>query len=398
MSPGALHLKMKTILLARQVLTPLELIRDGAVVIEDATIAAVCRIAQLPEVRRATVLDFGDAILTPGLIDLHVHGGAGHDFMHADEAGLAAIEQHMARHGVTSYCATTITAPLEATLQSLERLGKACKAKAEGNHNRARSRSLGIHLEGPFLSHARRGVHPAEHLQPPSTELLNQLCEAAGGYVRMLTIAPELAGASELIAEANRRGICAAMGHSDATLDEAQAGIRAGARHATHMFNAMRALHHRDPGIVGAVLADNLVTADVIADGIHVHPVMLELLVRTKGAGRVVLITDATSATGMPGGTYNLGDMQVEVRGGRCEINGILAGSVLTLDRAVRNMSTFVNVSFQSAICMATLNPARVLGLAGRKGVLRKGADADFTVFSTAGEVIQTIIGGRMIR
>ena len=189
----------------------------------------------------------------------------------------------------------------------------------------------------------------------------------------------------DLIAEAARRGVCVSLGHSDADLPQAQAGVRAGARHATHTFNAMRALDHRSPGILGAVLTNLKVTADIIVDGIHVDPVIVDLFVRAKGVDRAVLITDAISATGMPDGTYMLGGLEVQVKDGRCESGGRLAGSVLTLDRAVRNTAEFAKISLQACHSMATLNPARVLGIEKRKGMLSVGADADVAVFTPSG-------------
>ncbi len=218
--------------------------------------------------------------------------------------------------------------------------------------------------------------------------------QSAAGHVSVLTIAPEIEGAIDLIAEASRRGVCVSLGHSDAELPQAQAGIRAGARHATHTFNAMRPLDHRNPGLLGAVLTDSTLTADIIVDGIHVAPEVVDLFVRAKGVGGAVLITDGISATGMPDGTYMLGGFEVQVRDGRCEYDGRLAGSVLTLDLAVRNTMQFAHVALQHAIRMATLNPARVLGLEHRKGTLSVGADADIAVFTPAGEVMRTIVGG----
>ena len=220
--------------------------------------------------------------------------------------------------------------------------------------------------------------------------------DAASRRVRVLTIAPELEGALALIRDVSRRGVCVSIGHSNATLQQARAGIEAGVRHATHTFNAMRRIHHRDPGLLGAVLTDRNVTADIVVDGIHVQPVMVDLFMRAKGVEGAVLITDAISAAGMPDGTYHLGSFEVEVRGDRCESHGKLAGSVLTLDRAVRNVMQFAKMSFQDSVRLATLNPARVLGLEHRKGVLRAGADADVVVFSPTGEVRQTIVGGRL--
>jgi N-acetylglucosamine-6-phosphate deacetylase len=190
--------------------------------------------------------------------------------------------------------------------------------------------------------------------------------------------------------------VCVSIGHSNADFAQADAGVKAGARHATHTFNAMRRLDHRDSGLLGVVLTDDTLTADIIADGVHVDPVMVDLFLRAKGPGEAVLITDAISATGMPDGTYRLGAFEVQVQNGRCESHGKLAGSVLTLDRAICNVMQFAKVSFQAAVRMASLNPARVLGIEQRKGVLQAGADADISVFSPAGEVRQTIVGGQV--
>ena len=308
---------------------------------------------------------------------------------------LATIEHMMLRHGVTSYCPTTVTAPLEETLKSLEFLARAVeRGESDDRCDPPRARPLGIHLEGPFLSHARRGAHPAIHLQPVSGHLFNQMWSAAGGRVRVLTLAAELEGALPLITEASRRGVCVSIGHSDANLSQALAGIKAGARHATHTFNAMRPLDHRDPGLLGAILTNDEMTADIIADGIHVDPVVIDFFVRAKGLDGSVLITDGISATGMPDGLYRLGLFEVQVRDGHCKSNGNLAGSVLTLDRAVLNATRFAHLSFQDSLRMATLNPARVLRIDHRKGLLRAGADADIVVFSPAGEVRQAIVGG----
>ena len=385
---------MTTVLQARQLFTPLEAINDAALVMEDGVIAAVGARADLRIPPSALVVDFGEAVLAPGLIDIHIHGGAGHDVMEGSDESLAAVERLMTKHGVTSYCPTTVTAPIDATLHSLQALGKAVESAATNNGDGTRARPLGVHFEGPFLSHAKRGVHPPALLQPASRELFERMWQAAGGRVSVLTIAPEIDGALDLIAEASRRGVCVSLGHSDAELPQARAAIKAGARHATHTFNAMRPLDHRSPGLLGAVLTDRNVTADIIVDGIHVDPAVVDLFVRAKGVEGAVLITDAMSATGMPDGAYTLGGFEVQVHDGRCEFDGRLAGSVLTLDRAVRNTVKFAGTSLQHAIRMATLNPARVLGLAKRKGTLSVGADADIAVFTAAGEIMRTIVGG----
>jgi N-acetylglucosamine-6-phosphate deacetylase len=286
-----------------------------------------------------------------------------------------------------------VTAPLDAILRTLERLADAVEAHQRGAGAKGRACPLGIHLEGPFISHARKGVHPAADLLPPKLDTFERFWQAARGHIRMMTIAPELDGAVEVIAEAARRGVCVSLGHSDADFVATERGVAAGARHATHTFNAMRPLEHRSPGILGAVLTDSRVSADIIADGVHLDPAVVKLFANAKGPEQTVLITDATAATGMPDGRYRLGSFEVEVKEGRCTADGKLAGSVLTMDNAVRNLARFAGWSLPQAVAAASRNPARVARLAN-KGVLAAGADADFVVLNPAGEVLRTFIGG----
>ncbi len=341
----------------------------------------------------ARLCDLGAGSIAPGYIDLHIHGSAGHDVMESDPDTLPAIERFLVRHGVTSYYPTTVTAPIETILRALERLAIAIESRKHSASSPGRACPLGIHLEGPFLSHARRGVHPPEHLLSPTLGIFQQLWNAARGTIRMMTIAPELDGADEVIAEASRCGICVSLGHSDADLATSMRGIAAGARHATHTFNAMRPLDHRSPGILGAVLSDDRVSADMIVDGVHLDPAIVRLVANAKGADRTVLITDATAAAGMPDGHYQLGSFEVEVHEGKCTHEGKLAGSVLTMDRAVRNLAEFARWDFARATAAATRNPARV-GHLPNKGELVAGADADFVVLNPAGEVLRTFIAG----
>ena len=373
--------------------TPDERMEHPRVLVENGVITRVDRADAFPLPSGCEEDRFPGAVLVPGFLDLHIHGGAGHDVMEADPAALPAIEKLLAVHGVTSYLPTTVTAPLEATLAALDRLADAIERAQEIGASLPRARALGIHLEGPFISHARRGVHPPAHILSPDIKAFDRLWQAARGHIRVMTIAPEVEGAIEVVREAARRGVCVSLGHSDASLQAANEAIAAGARHATHTFNAMRPLDHRDPGILGAVLTNNRVSADIIADGIHLAPAIVDLFLRAKGEERAILVTDAISATGMPDGTYRLGGMDVEVQAGKCTHNGKLAGSVLTLDRAVRNVMGFAGCTLQQAVRLATANPARVLGVAA--GRLQPGARADLAVLSPAGEVIRTVVGGR---
>ncbi len=385
---------MKTAFTAGRLYTPVEEIQNPLLLVEDGLISEVSSRSTKEVPGNASLVDFGDTVLAPGFVDIHMHGGAGLDVMRAASSDLPRLGKFLITHGVTGYFPTTVAAPLEATYAALGRLADSIEAAAS-NGDSLQARPLGIHLEGPFLSHKRRGVHPPENLLAPTLEIFERLWQAAHGHVRMLTIAPEIPGAMEVIAEAARRKICVSMGHSDAEMPIAQDAVKAGARHATHTFNAMRPLDHRDPGIIGEVLTDDRMSADIIVDGIHVSPPIVKLFLQAKGRERAVLITDAISATGMPDGRYQLGPIEVDVKDGKCTANGSLAGSVLTMDRAVRNVTQFSNWSLRDAVRAATLNPARAVDLSGHHGILARGARADFIVMSPSGEVLKTIVSGR---
>ncbi len=382
---------------AAALITPLERIELPLLLVDGNTIAEVTSRSARQAPADCRVVDFPDAILAPGYLDIHIHGGGGHDIMESDPEVLPGLERLLAQHGVTAYVPTTVTAPLDKTLASLERLASAIEAAAKQPAIKAglRARPIGIHIEGPFLSHSKRGVHPAEYLLQPSRQLFQRFWQSSRGHIKVMTIAPELEGALEVIEEATKHGVCVSLGHSDADMATTQAGIGRGARHATHTFNAMRPLDHRDPGILAAVLSDDRLSADIIADGIHVDPSVIKLFLRAKGPERAVLITDALSATGMPDGRYRLGSFDIEVQDGKCTAAGtnILAGSILTLDRAVRNVMQFAGWELSQAARLASLNPARALQVQN-KGVLTAGADADLVVLNARGEVIRTVVGG----
>jgi N-acetylglucosamine-6-phosphate deacetylase len=383
---------------SRALFTPLDKFDHPIVVVEDGAIVKLGTRTGVEASSNQAIHDFGDSIIVPGFVDIHVHGSAGCEVMQADGAQRWNFEQFLARHGVTSYYPTTLAAPLDLTQGALERLANAIEGDEREDAGRnGRARPLGIHLEGPFLSHARRGVHLPEDLIPPSIEVFNKLWQAARGHIRLMTIAPEVGGALEVIAEAAGRGVCVSLGHSDADLESTRRAVAAGARHATHTFNAMRPMRHRDPGIVGEILTNPRLTADVIADGVHVDPLMVQLFLKVKGVEAAVLITDATSATGMPDGKYQLGFLEVEVKDGKCMHDGRLAGSVLTMDRAIRNAMNFAGWDLQQAVRIATANPARVAG-AQNKGTLKPGADADFVVLTANGEVRATVVKGKVVR
>jgi N-acetylglucosamine-6-phosphate deacetylase len=383
---------------AGRLLTPTDSVEHPVVLVEQGRVVDISARSSRQIPAGVSTCDFGPGVIAPGYVDLHIHGSAGYDVMDDTAEALPAIERLLAVHGVTSYFPTTVTAPMDVTLRALERLADAIEKREvdlerQNGDGKIRALPLGIHLEGPFISHARRGVHPPENVLAPTLPLFERFWQAARGRIRMMTIAPELEGATDVIAEAARRGVCVSLGHSDADFAAAERGIAAGARHATHTFNAMRPLDHRSPGILGAVLTDRRLSADIIADGVHLDPAIVKLVADSKGTAQTVLITDATSATGMPDGRYRLGSFEVDVRDGKCMANGKLAGSVLTMDRAVRNLARFAEWDLPQAVAAASQNPARVARIAN-KGVLAVGADADFVVLSPEGEVLRTFVGG----
>jgi N-acetylglucosamine-6-phosphate deacetylase len=382
---------MKSIITAGTLFTPLERIESPVVVVEDGRLLAVQSLHETELPADGPRFDFPNMIIAPGFIDIHIHGNAGHDVMEADSGGLRVLQRALAKHGVTSYLPTTVSAAEGRILRALENLGQTIHGP-DGSG----AVPLGIHLEGPFISHAKRGVHPPENLLPPSPQLLDRFWQASQGTIRMMTIAPELPGAIETIRHGHHLGVHSSLGHSNATWKESELGIAAGADHATHTFNAMRALDHREPGILGAALSDDRLTADIIADGIHVDPSMVKLFLAAKGVERAILITDAISATGMGDGKYNLGGLDVEVKGDCCQFQGKLAGSVLTLDRAVRNCMSFAAWQLQQAVLLVTLNPARLLGVSERKGNIAPGCDADLVILTPKGELVETFIGGKL--
>ena len=370
---------MSTILLhAARAITPSKEIRDVGILIRDGVIEAVDSRQDMRLPSGAVEISASGQTAVPGFIDVHIHGAGGHDVMEGTEQAMSTVAGTLARHGTTSFLATTVTASPDDTCHAVEGIARyisrqfgALKPKAE---------VLGVHYEGPFLNKVRRGVHPAEWIQLPSADLLQRFLLAAAGNARILTIAPELLGAVPCMKAARDAGVVVAMGHTDATYEQARAGIAHGAHHAVHVYNAMRPFSHRDSGVLGAVLTSSEVTAELIADGVHVEEAAMRILLQAKGAGGVILISDGLSATGMPDGKYMLGKLEVTVSGGVCRNSeGKLAGSTLTLDRALRNVVT-LGITLPDAVRMLTANPAKLLGIEFKKGALRTGADADIVL------------------
>ncbi len=368
-------------LTARRLVTDIGVIEFPVVMVgEDGRIA---EIESDPSIR-------SDETLTSTLLDVHTHGAAGHDVMEATPEAMRAVGRFFAAHGVGAYLPTTVTAPVDTLLRALEALAGFVERGATAGE----ATPLGIHLEGPFLSHRKRGVHPAADLQPPSVALFRRLWEASRGTILLMTVAPELPGAGEMIREAIGLGVRVSLGHTDATAAEARAGIAAGALSATHTFNAMRAFDHREPGVLGVVLDRGDLWAELICDGVHVADEAVRLWLRSKGEERGILVTDSMSATGMGDGRFRLGGLEVDVRDGVCRVpDGALAGSVLTLDRAMANLQRIGGVDLTTAVRMASSTPARMLGMSDR-AELRAGAWADLNRWDASGRLVGTYLRG----
>jgi N-acetylglucosamine-6-phosphate deacetylase len=388
-------------LLAGTIYTPLQEISEGVVLIEGKRIVRVGPKGKVKVPRGAEVWDHRDEIIVPGFIDLHIHGAAGHEFMEGTSQAMSSVANFLARRGTTSFVATTVTASFHDTLSAVRAMAQAIRAQrsfAQRRDEPVGAEILGIHFEGPFLNRKRRGAQPANYVRLPSVSLLRRLLEAAEGNGRILTLAPELKGALPLLKYARRRGLRVSIGHSDASLEEAERAINAGATHATHTFNAMRPFTHRDPGIIGAVLTDDRVCAELICDGIHVHPGAVRLLARSKGLDSVVLVSDGGTGTGMPDGEYRISNFAVSIIDGVCRNRqGNLAGSTVTLDAELRNLMKYSGQPYARVLPCATLNPARVLGLEKHKGLIAPGTDADLVALDPEYRVVQSYVGGRPV-
>ena len=380
---------MTSTITARRLLRGNEIVEHPLITVDDGHITSI-----LSRESGNAGDSYPQATLVPAYLNIHVHGAVGHDVMEGTPHALDKIGAALAGHGVGAYYPTTVTSSTEETLRALDMIA----AVIEREPTADAAVPLGIHLEGPFLSVAKRGVHTAALLVQPSISLFDRFWQAARGHIRILTIAPELATALELIEHASGLGVVCSLGHSDATLVQADAGFRAGARSATHTFNAMRSLDHRDPGIAAYVLDQDALFAEIICDGIHVDPAMIRLFFKAKRAEKTILITDGMSATDMPDGRYKLGDLDVEVANGRCSSAGspgVLAGSVLTMDKAVRNFSLFTGASLTVSAQLAARNPATLMGLDQHWGSLEVGREANFVALSPDGRILQSFRAGR---
>jgi N-acetylglucosamine-6-phosphate deacetylase len=367
-----------------------KILENGTVVIEGGRIIGVFPSAAGQAFEGSDVVDFCDHYIAPGLIDLHLHGAMGRDVMDGNIAGLQEIAAYQAGTGVTGFVATTLAAALPQISDAVMGV-KAAQTKP------LPSEILGLHLEGPFLSFEKKGAQNPEFIRPIDLEAMSTILELCAGIKSIITVAPEMGDNLSFIPAFREGGLVVSIGHSAATYELAMTSFERGVAHATHLYNAMSGWLPREPGVIGAVLDSDRVTAELIADGIHVHPAALRMAIRQKGIERICLITDSLNAAGLGEGESRVGGLEVVVRKGQARLkeSGTLAGSILTLNQAVKNVIDWTGVSVPQAVRMASLNPARVLGLDGQMGSIEANKLANLAVFDRDFNVLTTILRGR---
>ncbi len=369
-----------------RIFTPHRIIDDGCIVVRNGLIAAVGRRSEITPPADAEVIDVAGMQIIPGLIDLHLHGIEGQDVSGGD---ISVISEALAKHGVTSFVASLVAAPHNELVDAIEHLVAGCNALPG-------AKMVGIHLEGPYISPNQAGALNPRFFRLPNQGEAMELLRAGRGKIRIMTIAPELEGASQLISWLSSQGVVPSIGHSDASFEQVASAVKNGLQHATHLFNAMRQFHHREPGAVGAVLDHNEITAEIIADGHHVHPAAIRLLLRLKGVDRVCLVSDAMPLAGLAPGIYTWLGKKVTIDDATARLqNRTLAGSITPLNVALRNLIELTGIPFEIALRTASSTPARVLSL--NSGVIEVGKDADIVVLDSTFRARTTLVQGRVV-
>lgn len=384
---------MNTKLSVSKLITPTKNIQNGTVIWDDVGKIIFCGAAENAPSISNTDIDQTGFSAAPGLIDIHVHGGFGIEFGFGDiQTGLENYSERIARFGVTGFLITISGPNPEFILNAINSYIPLLSHQFKG------AQPLGFHLEGPFLNPKKHGAFNPDWLRQPTIDEMHLYYAAARDWIKQVSIAPELEGAHELADYLQERGIRASLAHSSADYETASRALNGAFSHVTHTFNAQSPLHHRNPGVVGAVLTSKSATAELIADGIHVHPAVMRILLNCIGMKRVVLITDAMPGAGLPDGSYDLLDQMVTVKDGKALLpDGTIAGSTATMDLCVRNMIDSVGVNLKDGIRMASINPAKVIGLGDHIGSLMPGKDADIIIFDNNLKIKKTFIKGKEI-
>jgi N-acetylglucosamine-6-phosphate deacetylase len=384
----------KTWLLGK-VVTPSGLIESGAVGIEGGSIVYAGPVTGAPR-NPADPVRSVEGFITPGLIDLHLHGAGGFNLMDPSPDSVRGVSQTLVKHGVTSYLATSVVHRDIAANRHLAIAGDLAGLESGG------AEVLGIHVEGPFVNPMRGGMVNSNKIWAPNPDDLKKILSVAGGKMKMMTMAPELPGGLDLIARMKEAGVIPSLGHTEADFDQTRSGFKAGIRHVTHLYNAMKGLHHRQPGTLGAALMQHGITAQLIADGVHVHPELLGWTARVLSPQAIVLISDALPASGLAEGLYEYDSRPYHSENGSAWFRPpgqtpILFGTTLLLDGLIRRAVQFMDLPFETVVPMATLNPARTLGIEKERGTLEKGLQADLALWSNDLQVTETILRGKTV-
>lgn len=377
-----------------QIYTEGNWIKNGYIKIKEQKIVELGRAENLSVQEEFEILDIPLPYkAVPGFIDVHIHGANGADAMDATKEALETIAQALPGEGTTSFLATTMTQEEKQIEKALVNAG----AYIKDQQTPGRAEILGIHLEGPFVNPKKAGAQPIQYIIEPDLGLLKKWEQLSRQTIKLVTIAPELSGGLEMIQYLKAKGIIASIGHTDATYEEVVKAIETGAKHVTHLYNQMRGLHHREPGVAGAAFLKEELKAELIVDGVHVHPEMVKLAYRQKGKKGILLITDSMRAKCLKNGHYDLGGQDVTVQDGRAVLSdGTLAGSILKLGQGVKNMLAFTGCGLEDAVEMAAVNPAKQLNVFDRKGTISEGKDADIVILDENLDVYMTLCRGQV--
>jgi len=383
------------IIAGAQIYTETGVKKNAALALEKNMIAAIGDETNLTKNTAAKILRFPATYhVIPGFIDLHIHGAYGKDVMDGDFAALETISESLAREGTTSFLATTMTAKPE----EIEKVLLNVRNYIQQQQSVKGAEVLGVHLEGPFLSPKKVGAQRADLILEPNIDYLKQWQKKSDNVIKLVTIAPELPNSLEFIKFLRQQNIVASIGHTDATYAETNAAIEAGCSHVTHLFNAMRGIHHREPGVATAALLSDKVSAELIADGIHLHPAILQLAIQVKNNDKIILVTDSMRAKCLPDGEYDLGGQSVAVKQGVARLtDGTLAGGTLKMATAIKNMLQFTDCQLSDVIRFAAENPAKALNIFSHKGSIAERKDADIVVLDEQFNVVLTVCGGRVV-
>lgn len=390
---------MKILIKNAKVITPYEIFNNYAVSISNSKIENLGHENDFDEKDFDKIIDADGKYLSPGFIDIHNHGNFGHDTMDATFEAIESISRFHIKNGVTGFLPTTITAPLKKIKKAIKNVADYIEFQNnEDKLKKQKSQVLGLYLEGPYFSQVKRGAQNPKYLKRPEINELEEFLDISNQNVKIVSLAPELSGALEAITYLKSKGIIVSVGHTNALFSEVKVGIGKGITLATHLYNGMKGFSHREPAAVGAVLTDERVSCEMICDGVHLHKAAMDVAVQMKGKDRIILISDAMMATGLEDGEYELGRQKVFVKNGEARLSdGSLAGSTLTLNKAVYNMVNIVNIPLQDAVRMASLNPAKVIGLDDRKGSIEIGKDADLIIFDENINIFTVIVMGNVV-